>query len=119
MTKITDMLGHEVRVGDRIAAAFRYAPYNGSYPELRSGTVVEIFDRKPMHSSYGKQDVTCLKVEWDACSEKEHVKLLMERRQKAKEEKVGHPLPRPAVMDALYRKTSSIMVEHKRFIRVG
>lgn len=119
MTKIIDMMGQEVQIGDRIAASFRYRPYNGGYPELRSGTVVDIIERKPIHRAYGREPVTCLKVEWDVCSEDEHVKWLGERRHKAKEEKAGHSLPRPVFLDKEYRKTSSMMIEHKRFIKVG
>jgi hypothetical protein len=119
MTKITDMLGQEVRVGDRIAAAFRYAQYNGAYPELRTGVVRAIYKRKPMHRSYGKQLVDCIEVDWDACSEDEHVKSLGETRHKAREIRAGHQLPRPTMLDKKYEKTSSMMVEHKRFIKVN
>lgn len=119
MTKITDILGQEIQVGDRIAAAFRYAPYNGSNPELRTGIIVKIYTRKPTHRSYGREEVPFIEVEWDASSEVEHVRSMGETTLKRKEEQAGHPLPRPVYLDREYKKTSSMMVQHKRVIRLG
>ena len=72
-----------------------------------------------MHRCYGKQLVDCIEVNWDASSEDSHVKNLGEARHKAKEIRSGHQLPRPVMLDKVYEKTSSMMVEHMRFIKVN
>ena len=120
MTKITDMLGQEVQVGDRIAAAFRYRPFNGTIAELRTGIVVDIVQRQSTYRGGGLHVEDALKVEWDYSSEETTIQDYLRDRHERACEKAGHPVEPPKFLGRPYKKkTSAIMVSNKRFIKVG
>lgn len=121
MTKITDMLGQEVFVGDRIAAAFRYNPFNGTTAELRVGTVTDIvFRRSSQRAGSSGEKKFHLRVRWDASSQDVETKQGVEELLKKREERTGQPQHRPPKLDQDYReRTSDILVSLRRFVKIG
>lgn len=120
MTKITDMLGQEVQVGDRIAAAFRYRPFNGTIAELRTGIVVDIVRRHSTHRGGRVPVEDALKVEWDYSSGETTMQDYLKVRHEKDCAKAGYPVEPPKFLGRGYeKKTSDIMVSNKRFIKVG
>jgi hypothetical protein len=119
MTKITDMLGQEVFVGDRIASSFRCL--YGTAAELRVGTVEDIVFRRSSqrNGSSGAKELH-LRVRWDASSQDVETKQGVEKLLQKREERTGQPQPRPPKLDQEYRKrTSDIMVSLQRFAKIG
>lgn len=119
MTKITDMLGQEVFVGDRIAASFRCL--YGTAAELRIGTVEDVvFRRSSQRNGSSGQKELHLRVRWDASSDDVQTKEGVEKLLAEREARTGHPHPRPPKLDQDYRKrTSDILVELRRFAKLG
>lgn len=121
MNKITDMLGQEVQIGDRIAKA-----HNGSYgAEMRIGTVVDIRKHR-LNMRNGKGAVQnplkeVLLVRWENSSEKVAAlerwdRDMAERKAKGRNPPhVGwdHPFPDYKV------KTTPLYVEHRAFLKLG
>jgi len=119
MTKITDMLGQEVKVGDRIASPRRTA--YGTVPEMRVGTVIAIKQRRSTQKNRGntspKEDF--LRVRWEASSYFAQIKLGV-REMYENRLSMGRPIGRPAILDNDYEpKVSEIMVSLKRFLKIG
>jgi len=121
MTQITDMLGQEVFVGDRVAAAFRYNPFNGTTAELRVGTITDIvFRRSSQRNGSSREKEFHLRVRWDSSSQDVQTKQGVERLLKRREEKTGQPQHRPPNLDKDYReRTSDILVGLRRFVKLG
>lgn len=119
MTKITDMIGQEVQIGDRIAAAFRCS--YGTTPELRVGTVEDIVFRvSSQRNGSSKVKEPHLQVRWGASSHYTEIKLGVEDMHRERELRAGKPITRPSMLDKDYKeKTSDILVGLRRFLKVG
>jgi hypothetical protein len=121
MNKITDMLGQDVQIGDKIAASFR--TYYGTAPQLRIGTVVDIVERKSSErNGYPSGDArpleTHLKVQWT------HSSSTAEMNEKLKE-MVDSRASRGVSSDHIKtnqeypERVTEILVRLKRFIRIN
>lgn len=121
MHPMTDMLGQDVNLGDRIAAAFRYRPFNGTTAELRSGVVEGIIFRcsSQRNGSTGEKEAH-LRVRWDSSSQDVQTKQGVEKLLAGRENRTGQQQDRPAMLDQDYReRTSDIVVSLRRFIKVS
>lgn len=119
MTDVSDMNGRFVDVGDRIAAAFRYRPFSGTVAELRIGTVVAIIKRRDTFHGGRKEPVDALRVEWDYSSQETVLQDYLVKKYQEDCERAGRRLDPPKFLYREYKKkTSDIMVSHKRFIKL-
>lgn len=116
MTKITDMLDQEVQIGDRIACAFR--TYYGTAPQLRVGTVVDIWQRKVSgRTGTSRVPEDHLRVVWDYSSDIAEQVILMDD---LKASRAARGRATPHAIDPKYReRTTDILVKLKRFIKLG
>lgn len=120
MTKVTDMIGQEVQAGDRIAAAFRYRPFNGTIAELRTGIVVDVIQRHSTSRGGRVPIEDALRVEWDYSSGETTIQDYLRGRHEKACRKAGYPVEEPKFLGRPFKKkTSDIMVSNKRFIKVG
>lgn len=118
MTKITDMLGQEVQVGDKIVSPRRTA--HGTVPEIRTGTVLEIKQRKSTQKNRGMPvpDVDFLTVRWESSSYFTQIKLGVQEMYETRLAR-GRTGDRPAILDNEYEpRVSDIMVSLKRFLKI-
>lgn len=97
-----DMSGEPVKLGDRIVGAFRTA--NRTVPELRLGTIIGFGSRK---DRYTKIPEDTLRVTWDTGSYAAEIAELSRRK---RIQNVRTP--------KMSTYTSSILVKHKRFLKI-
>lgn len=118
MTKITDMLGQEVQVGDKIVSPRRTA--HGTVPEIRTGTVLAVTQRRSTQKNRGltppKEEF--LRVRWESSSYFTQIKLGVQEIYENRLSR-GKTMIRPVILDNDYEpRVSDIMVSLKRFLKI-